>query len=156
LLPALARGIAPAPLLVAGGGPLGQWLEGEAGAGARMLGHLDTHVLATVRARAAAVVVPSLFPETFGYAVAEAQLDGRAVVASRIGALAELIAHEATGLLVPPGDAAALVAAVQRTLAEPQRARDWGEAARTRAREAFDPAAHTRGLITVYEEAVRG
>jgi len=109
-----------------------------------------------MRQRAAAVVVPSLFPETFGYAVAEAQLDGRAVVASRIGALVELIEHEVTGQLVPPGDAAALITAVRRTLAEPERARDWGEGARTRAREAFDPATHTRGLLAVYEEAVRG
>jgi len=156
LLPALARGIAPTPLVVAGGGPLADWLAGEAGAGVRLLGHLDTRSLAGMRQRAAAVVVPSLFPETFGYAVAEAQLDGRAVVASRIGALVELIEHEVTGQLVPPGDAAALITAVRRTLAEPERARDWGEAARTRAREAFDPATHTRGLLAVYEEAVRG
>ena len=156
LLPALARGIAPTPLVVAGGGPLAEWLAGEADAGVRMLGHLDSRSLASVRRRAAAVVVPSLFPETFGYAVAEAQLDGRAVVASRIGALAELIKHESTGLLVPSGDPDALIAATRRMLAEPERARGWGEAARSRAREAFDPATHTRGLLAVYEEAVRG
>jgi len=156
LLPALARGIAPTPLLVAGGGPLAGWLANEAGGAVAMLGHLDTHRLASARSRAAAVVVPSLFPETFGYAVAEAQLDGRVVVASRIGALAELIEDEATGLLVPPGDGPALIAAVRRTLAEPDRARGWGEAARTRARQAFDPTTHTRGLVAVYEEALRG
>ena len=156
LLPALARGIAPTPLVVAGGGPLAGWLADQANAGVRLLGHLGPHVLAAVRARAGAVVVPSLFPETFGYAVAEAQLDARAVIASRIGALGELVEHEVTGLLVPPGDDAALVAAARRTLAEPERARGWGEAARARARQAFDPDTHTRGLIAIYEEALRG
>jgi len=156
LLPALARGIAPTPLVVAGGGPLAGWLAHQANAGVRLLGHLGPHVLAAVRARAGAVVVPSLFPETVGYAVAEAQLDARAVIASRIGALGELVEHEVTGLLVPPGDDAALVAAARRTLAEPERARGWGEAARARARQAFDPGTHARGLIAIYEEALRG
>jgi glycosyltransferase involved in cell wall biosynthesis len=159
LLPALARGIAPAPLLVAGAGPLAGWLAEQAanaGSGLRLLGHLDAPVLASVRARADAVVVPSLFPETFGYAVAEAQLDARPVIASRIGALAELVEHDVTGLLVPPGDGSALVEATRHTLAEPERARRWGDAARERARAAFDPAAHTRGLVTLYEAAIRG
>src|SRR5262249_748050 len=79
LLPALARALAPTPLVVAGGGPLAAWLGGHTGGGdVRALGHLDPSALAAVRSRAAGVVVPSLFPETFGYAVAEAQLDGRA------------------------------------------------------------------------------
>src|SRR5262249_53158051 len=98
----------------------------------------------------------SLFPETFGYAVAEAQLDGRAVVASRIGALTELVEHEVTGLLVPAGDEAALVAAARRVLAEPASAARWGDAARARAGAAFAPEAHTRGLLAIYEEAARG
>jgi len=156
LLPALARGIAPTPLVVAGGGPLAGWLGERADSGVRAVGHLDTETLAGVRARAAVVVVPSLFPETFGYAVAEAQLDARPVIASRIGALTELVEHEVTGLLVPPGAEAALVAATRNALAEPERARRWGEAARERARAAFAPEVHTRGLTAVYEEAMRG
>jgi len=154
LLPALARGIAPTPLVVAGGGPLAAWLAERENM--RLLGHLDSGVFAAVRARASVVVVPSLFPETFGYAVAEAQLDGRAVVASRIGALTELVEPETSGLLVAPGDEAALVAAAQRTLAEPTTAERWGDAARTRARAAFAPEGHVRGLLAIYEDAVRG
>jgi len=157
LLPALARAIAPVPLVVAGGGPLAAWLGEQAGGGElRLLGHLETGVLAAARARAAVVVVPSLFPETFGYAVAEAQLDGRAVVGSRIGALSELLEHEVTGLLVPPGDATALIAATRRALAEPASSARWGEAARARALAAFAPDTHTRGLLAIYEEAARG
>lgn len=154
LLPAIARAIAPVPLLVAGGGPLEPWLRAQAQDSLRLLGHLASDALAAVRSRAAVVLVPSLFPETFGYAVAEAQLDARVVVASRIGALTELVENERTGLLVAARDETAWAAAAQRALADPAAA-GWGEAARERARSEFDPGRHTRGLVAVYEEALR-
>jgi glycosyltransferase involved in cell wall biosynthesis len=75
-------------------------------------------------------------------------------VASRIGALGELVTHETTGLLVPPGDAAALAGATARALADPA-ASGWGAAAQAHARTAFAPAAHAHGLVRIYEEAMR-
>jgi glycosyltransferase involved in cell wall biosynthesis len=153
LLPALARAIAPVPLLVAGGGPLEAWLRAQGAPTLRLLGHLGSAELSAVRSRAAVVLVPSRFPETFGYVVAEAQLEGRVVVASTIGALTELVEHETTGLLVPPGDARALADATRRAL-EDRAAAAWGEAARVRASSLFTPAAHARGLAALYAEAV--
>ncbi|HEV2106100.1 MAG TPA: glycosyltransferase [Candidatus Eisenbacteria bacterium] len=152
LLPALAAAIAPVPLVVAGDGPLAAWLRARAVPGLRQLGHLDAGALAAVVARAAVVVVPSLFYETFGYAVAEALLAARAVVASRIGALPELVEDGRTGLLVPPGDAGALAAAVRRALADPAAAA-WGAAGRAHVLRLADPAAHVRGLLALYGEA---
>ncbi|MEQ1832584.1 MAG: glycosyltransferase [Candidatus Eisenbacteria bacterium] len=153
-LPAVARAIAPVPLWVAGGGPREAWLRAHAPANLRVLGFLEPEVLAGARANASVVLAPSVFPEMFGYAVAEAQLEARAVVASRIGAVGELIEHEVSGLLVPPGDESALVAATQRALAGPERAAAWGEAARTQAQRAgLSPAAHVAGLLAAYEAA---
>jgi glycosyltransferase involved in cell wall biosynthesis len=54
--------------------------------------------------------------ESFGIAAAEALACDRAVIASRIGGLPELITHERTGLLVPPGDHVALALAMRRLL----------------------------------------
>src|SRR5207249_1699305 len=130
------------------------WLRGQGAGPFELLGHLADDALSVVRERASVVLVPSLFPETFGYAVAEAQLDARVVVASRIGALSELIAHEVSGLLVAPGDVAALIAATQRALADPGAA-GWGEAAQAGARERFAPDKHAQGLLHIYEEAQR-
>jgi hypothetical protein len=113
---------------VAGEGPLDAWLAREAPANLRRLGHLSDADLAGLRAHARVVVSPSLFYEHFGYAPAEAMLDRRAVVASRIGALPELVEHEVTGLLATAGDAEALAAAVRRALADPA-AVAWGEQA---------------------------
>jgi len=155
LLPALAAALGATPLLVAGEGPLASALEeASRSTGAlRVLGHLSDSALARLRAHAAVVVVPSLFYEHFCYAAAEALLDRRAVVASRIGAIPELIEHETTGLLVPPGDVPALIAAVKRALEDPAAA-GWGAAGEARVRRIANPARHVDGLLSIYRETV--
>ncbi len=60
------------------------------------------------------VVIPSVGPESYCFTLDEALRLGIPVVASRIGALAERVVHETTGLLVEPGDAAGLAAALER------------------------------------------
>ena len=60
------------------------------------------------------VVVPSTYPESFGRVVIEAQAIGRPVVASRVGALSDLIDDGKSGILVPPGDPKALADALAR------------------------------------------
>lgn len=69
-------------------------------------------------AAADAVVAPSL-REPFGNAVVEAQLARRPVVASATLGHLETVQEGATGLLVPPGDAAALAAAIGRLMDDP-------------------------------------
>jgi len=55
---------------------------------------------------------------------------GRAVVASRVGQLETVIQHDVNGLLCPPGDAAALAAALERLRSEPALRARLGRAAR--------------------------
>ena len=155
LLPGLAQRLAPTPLLVAGEGPLRDELEREAAAtpGLRLLGHVADETLARLRACASAVVVPSLFYEHFCYAAAEALLDGRPVVAAAIGAIPELVEHEVTGLLAPPGDARALAEAVRRALADPDVAA-WAAAGRQRVERLGEPRRHLEGLLTIYRETM--
>lgn len=64
----------------------------------------------------AVLVVPSRWPEPFGIVGIEAMAAGRAVVASDVGGVREWLSDGETGLLVPPGDAAALSAAIARAL----------------------------------------
>ncbi len=153
-LPAVARRIAPTPLLVAGDGPLAGWLREQAVPGLRLLGHVEDATLASLRAHASVVVAPSLFVEHFGYSVAESLLDARPVVAARIGALPELVEHERTGLLAEPGDAEGFAAQVERALADPA-ATSWGEAGRARVQQVGDRAAHVAGLERLYAETQR-
>jgi glycosyltransferase involved in cell wall biosynthesis len=80
-------------------------------------------------------VFPSL-SEGFGLAILEAWASGIPVVASRVGAIPEIIEHERTGLLVPPRDPGALANAIIAVLSDralAQRLADAGrEALRTR------------------------
>lgn len=64
------------------------------------------------------VIAPSLYPESFGRTLIEAQAVGRPVIASRLGAFEEVVTHERTGLLVPSADAAALAQAIDRMMQE--------------------------------------
>jgi glycosyltransferase involved in cell wall biosynthesis len=155
LLPALAMRIAPVPLVVVGDGPLRAWLDQHVTSlpNLRLPGYQADAELASLRANAAVVVVPSLFYEHFCYAAAEALLDARPVVAARIGAIPELVEHEVTGLLVPPGDAHALAGAVARALEDPQAPRR-AAAGRARVLEAGAPARHVEGLTAIYREAM--
>jgi glycosyltransferase involved in cell wall biosynthesis len=71
---------------------------------------------------AAIGVVPSLM-EAMGQVAVEALLARTPLIASRTGGLADVVRHEQSGLLVPPGDAEALHAAIVRLLTEPGLAR---------------------------------
>ncbi len=67
----------------------------------------------------------------------EAQSQALACVSARLSAIPELIEHGRTGLLVAPGDPAALAAAVARLIAEPALRQRLGRAGLHRVREAF-------------------
>ncbi len=84
--------IAGVPLVVAGDGPERDALQARAGDGdVRFAGQVDDAELQRLRAGAALAIVPSRSAETFGLAAAEAMAAGVPVVASRIGALPELV-----------------------------------------------------------------
>src|SRR5207244_1169405 len=78
---------------------------------------------------------------------------GKPIVASDIGGLGEVVVDGETGLLVPPGDAGALSAAMQRLLREPELRERLGAAAREHAAE-FSPAVVVPQFEQAYEAAL--
>jgi glycosyltransferase involved in cell wall biosynthesis len=134
------------PLVVAGDGPLRAQVPGA-------LGFVPHHELGPLYERAAVVAVPS-HREGFGVVALEAMAHGRPVVASAVGGLLDIVVDGATGLLVPPGDVAALRAALERLLADPELRRRLGAAGRERAREQFAWPAVTDATIAAYEDAL--
>ncbi len=75
-----------------------------------------------------ALVVPSTRPEPLGLVALEAGAAGLPVVASAAGGVAEVVRDGVSGLLVPPGDAPALAAALARLAADPEAAARMGRA----------------------------
>ncbi len=71
--------------------------------------------------------------EGFGLVYLEAGAHGLPVIAHDIGGVPEAVAHEETGLLVAPGDTAALTRAFSRLIADPALRHRLGEAGRVRA-----------------------
>lgn len=85
----------------------------------------------------------------------EAMGRARPVVSTAVGGIPEVVEHGVTGLLVRPGDPAALAHALQELLADPDRARAMGEAGRKRVQERFSAAAATSRVLEVYDELAR-
>jgi len=83
-------------------------------ANVRVLGQQGAAAMPALIAGAQCVIVPSLWPENCPMIILEALRAGVPVVASRIGGIPEILEEGVTGLLVPPGDAAALAQAIGR------------------------------------------
>jgi glycosyltransferase involved in cell wall biosynthesis len=111
-------------LVISGDGPLRHVVPSP-------LGFLPRDELERRFERAAVVVCPSR-SEGFGVVCAEAMAHGKPVVASAVGGLLGLVRDGETGLLVPPGDAKALRAAIDRLLSDRALRKSLGQAARER------------------------
>lgn len=116
------------------------------------LGHLDD--VAPLLGQLDVVVVPSTALESAPRSIAEAQAAGRAVVASAIGGIPEMIEHGVTGLLVPPNDVEALRLALLSVLQDAVRRTRLGAAARTHALATFALAAFARRFEGACERAI--
>jgi glycogen(starch) synthase len=127
--------------------------DGGPGApGVEYAGRLDGDALWLRYRAAAVVVVPSVWPEPCPTVALEAMGWGRPLVASRTGGLLDLVADGASGVLVPPGDPAALAAALRGLLEDRGRLRAMGTAALARA-QAFSTDAVVPRIEAAYREA---
>ena len=162
-----ARGLRPALTLV-GSGPEEQELRSKvmrAGLSeqVRFLGALPNTELPTHYQSAAALIFPSMLgkqgqQEGMGLVPLEALACACPVIASALPAVTEVIHHEETGLLFPPGDAAALAECIATVLSAPEKAQAWAATGRGRVLSSHgweDAAARYRDLYSLLIESVR-
>lgn len=152
-----ARGLRPL-LWVAGDGAERAALAGQAqrlGVARQVewLGQRDD--VGDLLAAADAFVLPSR-AEGLGVAALEAMAAGRAVVASAVGGLAEAVIDGRSGLLVPPGDAVALAAALERLLREPDLRAALAAGGPARVAEGFLAEQMVAAYERLYREALAG
>lgn len=94
--------------------------------------------------------------EGVGRALTEAMYWGLPVAATSVYGVTELVLHEETGLIVPPRDPAALAAAVDRLLRDPDLARRLGRGARQRVKERMSAERMIEALESLYAELAEG
>lgn len=113
-------------------------------------GELTGDRLVAAVQQAAVVVLPS-YMEAFGTVLAEAMACGTPVVGSAVGGIPHVIADGLTGLLVPPGDPAALAEACRTILQDGALADQFGAAGRQRAVERYAWSGLTGRYVEVFQ-----
>ena len=102
------------------------------------------------------IFVLSSASECLPMSIIEAMAAGLPVVASDVGGVGELVLHERTGLLVPPGDAVALGVALARLLDDTDLRERLGRESARRAREHFDVPLLRERHARLYLDALAG
>ena len=128
-------------VLLAGEGDLRDDLERRArelGAPVTFVGTIDRGDMARVLTAADVMAVPSVVDRAGNVdglpnALLEGLASGRAVVATAVAGITDVVEDGVNGLLVPPGDVPALAAALRRLAAEPETRQRLGREARRRA-----------------------
>ena len=160
LLEAMARlgGDTPVRLLLVGDGPERENLETQA----EILGISNRVIFAgqqdNMRDWYEAIdlfVLPSL-SEGLPFVVLEAMALGKPVLASRVGAVPEVIDEGVNGWLLPPGDAELLATSIASLLKDRNRLRAAGARAREMLYPRFSVERQAREVVDIYQEVVNG
>jgi glycosyltransferase involved in cell wall biosynthesis len=149
-----AAAISGVPLKIAGEGPVERDLRKRIerdNAPVELCGKVPPDKLRDLLRRAAIVVVPTTGNETFGFAALEAMAAGVPVIATRAGALPEIVGPKAC---VTRDDALALASRMEQLWADPERRVDEGDAAIKRARELFTEERYVASLLELYRDVL--
>lgn len=146
-----SKRLAGCELRVAGSGPLADTFDGSP---AVMLGSVGMDEVRRQMQSASALVLPSIWFESFPRTLVEAFACGLPVIASRLGALAELIEDGKTGLLFEPGNVDSLVERLQWAREHPQELAEMGRNARACFEAHFTPQRNYEQLLAIYQTAI--
>jgi glycosyltransferase involved in cell wall biosynthesis len=151
----VGRGI---PLVMMGDGPLSSELRGLVES--RELSNVNLigrqphdRVLAALKG-ARFLVVPSDCYESFSLALVEAFASGVPVVASRLGAMSEIVDDGRTGLLFEPGNAADLADKVNRLWSNADQSEAMGRGARQEFEQKYSAEQGYQGLMAIYNRLI--
>ena len=147
-------------LMIAGDGPARLSLETQAAAlgiasSVKFVGWVPPEKVAALLNLATLVVMPS-YREGLPTVALEAALMARPVVGTQVGGFPEVVLHQKTGWLVPPGDENALTEALLLLLNEPRSAAEMGDAARIRAQDMFSFERYIDAYENLYCRVISG
>ncbi len=144
------------PLKILGTGPLEDRVRAAARemAGVEFLGWRSLQETYDIMGKARFLLFPSEWYESFGRVAAEAYAKGTPVVASRLGAMSELIDDGKTGLLFRPGDPDDLVEKVTWLIDDSARLTEMRRHARARFEKDYSESVNAEVLMRIYDEAI--
>jgi glycosyltransferase involved in cell wall biosynthesis len=144
-------------LVIVGDGPLRAQVDAAAARHPhwQVLGAQPATTVRRLMGESLALVLPSICYETFGMVAIEAFSVATPVIASRLGALADIVQHEINGLHVEAGNAVALRAALDRLAGDECLSKKLGQQARQTWADAYGPARHHDLLLAAYGQALR-
>lgn len=138
---------------IIGEGPAAESINGVSGV--TWLGSRPSEAVQREMNAAVALIVPSICYENFPRTIVEAFACALPVIASRLGALAELVRDGETGLLFEPGNSRDLAEKMAWALAHPERMAAMGRAARTQYEAEFSADENYRQLLDIYKSALQ-
>ncbi len=142
------------PLQIIGDGPLFKLVCESSPPWVRTLGQRSADEVAVAMRQASFLVMPSEWYEGFALVLAESFCQSLPVIASRLGAMAEIVEDGVTGLHFTPGDSDDLAAKVRWAAEHPDEMLRMGESARQIYEEKYSPEANYPQLMAIYEEAI--
>jgi glycosyltransferase involved in cell wall biosynthesis len=144
------------PLVIAGDGPEADRVRRETASlpTVHMMGRVPRHQLLSLMKDARVLVLPSVwFESALPVTLLEGLATGCPVVASRLGAIPEMVREGEEGILVPPGDPDAIARAIRELWQSEASRQRLGAGARAAFRERYSPEASRGVLLRIYGEA---
>jgi glycosyltransferase involved in cell wall biosynthesis len=147
----------PIALKIAGDGPLAGLVReaAERESSIEWIGQLDPEAVFRFMSNATVLLVPSIWDEPFGMVAVEAMSCGLPVVASRLGALQELVIDGLNGRLVEARDSEALARAVEEATLDRARLAGMRKAARQIYEQRYTAHVAYQNLLDAYAAACR-
>jgi len=143
------------PVKIAGESSQMPELARETPPNVQFTGFLNRGRLSDLYGRARFSVVSSICFETFGLAAAEAMSHGLPVIASRIGALPEIVEDGVSGLLFDPGNAEQLAVKMRLLWENPELCKRMGKAARQKVVRHYSEDLYYKRLMQIYRRAIK-
>ncbi len=122
-------------------------------ANVEFLGAVEQSSLRTLYERADLCVAPALQYESFSYTCAQAMAAGKPVIGTRVGGVPETVSDGVSGLIVEPGDAGELTAAVVRLLKDEARRAEMGRAGHEKVLREYQPMKIAKQNLEIYAHA---
>ncbi len=145
----------PIPLKVAGTGPLkSHFIGGAQPRSVEYLGWQEEDEVLRLMGAARFIIIPTEWYEGHPRTAVEAFARGLPVIASRIGAMAEMIDDGVSGLSFTPGDAASLAEKIRWALEHPDRMADMGARGRAIYERRYTASKNYPQMMKIYQQVV--